>query len=141
MKNFIILILLLCTGCVAKVSTHGFVDNEKVKEIKQQKSDRGDVLQALGSPSTTSMIDGENWYYISSLEKGYAFFKPSIYEQNATVISFNKKGIVSEVKQYDMEDSNDIKIAQDKTSTAQKDMSLVEQLLGNLGKFNSAKAK
>ena len=136
-KYILIFLLVGLAGCATKVANHGFVDHDKVAKIQKGKDSKDAVFYILGSPSSSSSLEKDSWYYISGKQEGVAFFKPELKNQEVTVITFDENEIVVDIQKYNMDDRKEIKIAEDKTETVTKDMSILQQLMGNLGRFNS----
>ena len=55
-------------------------------------------MTTLGSPDTTSSINGEAYYYISTTQKSYAFFKPWEIDRKVVAVYFNRQATVENVK-------------------------------------------
>lgn len=139
------LVTLLCalsavalTACSPKVQNRGYVrDIEIEKQIKAGRDTQEDVRSLLGSPSARSNFGRETWYYITSRKEAVAFFAPDVVEQDVTRIVFDETGMVSEVDLFDKESSQDIDISNRETPTEGHEFGFMEQLLGNIGRFNS----
>lgn len=127
----------LC-ACAAKVDNRGYAGNGDIKsQLTVGQTSREDVLAALGSPSARGSFGDETWYYISSRKEATAFFKPEIVKQDVTRIEFDSAGLVSHVENFDKEDGQDIQMAKRVTPTEGHELGFVEQLLGNIGRFNT----
>lgn len=113
---------------------------DRLAEIKPGRFTKSDVVALLGSPASTSVFGDDRWYYISSKMETFAFFKPEELERQVVVIDFDKTGSVTSVRKLGLKDGHDVAISTRETPTAGRDMSVLEQLLGNVGKFND-KAK
>lgn len=124
-------------GCSPTVDLRGNLPNaEQLALIKPGVQNRDDVANLLGTPSSTAPFTDETWYYISSRTETVAFLSPKELERKVVAIEFDKNGLVREVKSYGMDDGMDIKPVARETPTAGKEINLIQQLLGNLGKFN-----
>lgn len=128
-------------GCgIATVDNRGYVETTKAEErIKVGESSREDVKGALGSPSTTSDFPPETWYYISRERETIAFLPPETLKQNVLQIEFDEGGKVSKMNRYGLDKAQDIEMVQRATPTEGRKVGFVEQLLGNVGKFNTPK--
>ena len=100
---------------------------------------RQDVRNILGSPATMSVFDNETWYYISSQTTQYAFYPVEELERTVYAVHFDKRGILSEVAKLDQRDGREITIVSRETPTKGREFSLIEQLIGNLGRFSAGK--
>lgn len=96
------------------------------------------VEQALGSPSSVSTFGNETWYYIATRKETTAFFKPEVVAQDITRIEFSAEGLVARVETVDEAQARkDFEFTKRTTPTEGHSLTMLEQLLGNLGRFNS----
>ena len=129
-------------GCAPIVDTRGnMVDNDRIETVKIGQTSREQVQQALGSPSATALFDNENWYYIGKRTETLAFFAPEVLEQQVVIISFDKDGIVSGIDRLDKENGNQVQIVERTTPTAGAEMTFLQQMFGNLGRFNAVDSR
>lgn len=127
---------LLAAGCTADVNVRGnTVGQDKLTQIKPGVQDRSGVQTLLGSPTNIATFNGETWYYISQKDHSIAFSKPKPLARKVIAISFNEAGRVAKVKQYALADGRNIKPTTRKTPTPGQEFSLIQQLIGNLGRF------
>jgi outer membrane protein assembly factor BamE (lipoprotein component of BamABCDE complex) len=87
----------------------------------------------MGSPSTDGFLEANNWYYISTLQQSYAFYNPKTEEREVTVVRFAPDDTVATVDKYGLERGRLISYSADKTPTRGRELSVLEQLLGNVG--------
>ena len=93
------------------------------------------VLALLGTPSTVSTFDDQKWYYIGQKSTQFAFHHPEILERSILVVSFDNTGYVSDKRIYSLDDGRDITPVARQTPTEGCDFSVMQQLLGNLGRL------
>lgn len=133
-----VLVLLWLGACSPKVDVTGYVfSDENLSEIMLGMSDRDAVYSILGSPSSRSSFGTESWYYVNNTKEAYAFMQYEVTEQDVLRITFDDFGIVQEMKRFDMSDSADIEIVQRETPSEGHSLGFVEQILGNIGRFNA----
>jgi outer membrane protein assembly factor BamE (lipoprotein component of BamABCDE complex) len=121
---------LALSACAATVAQRGNVpDVEKLEQVKLGDT-KDSVVQLIGSPSTIGTFTDKRWYYISRKTEKVAFFNPSTVDQQ-----------VVEVKKLNLADAQDVDVVERKTPTAGKTITLFDQLVGNLGKFNKGSGK
>ncbi|MTJ80772.1 MAG: outer membrane protein assembly factor BamE [Telmatospirillum sp.] len=113
---------------------------ERLAEIKPGRFTKQDVTALLGTPASTSVFGDERWYYISSKIETIAFLKPEELERQVVVIDFDRTGTVTDIRKMTLADGKDVSMVSRETPSAGRDLTVLEQLLGNIGKFNS-KAK
>lgn len=128
---------LAASACNAPVKVRGHLpDPEMMAKIEPGEHGRSDVVNLLGSPSTASSFRDKTWYYIGSKEEQIAFFKPDVLERNVFAISFTEGDTVESTRLYTLADGEKIDPVDRITPTPGRDLTLMQQLLGNLGRFN-----
>lgn len=137
---FLLAGLLAIAACDPKVANRGYVADRVIKEeIVAGRDSKDDVTGLLGSPSSISTYGAETWYYITSRQETVAFFAPEVVSQDVVRITFDGSGIVSSVETYNLSNSEDISISKRVTPTEGHELGFMEQLLGNIGRFNKDK--
>ena len=131
--------LILLTSCTARIDTRGNLPNpDMLANIEVGQVNKREVLELIGSPSTTEPFQGESWYYISEKTETKAFFEPKITNRKVVIIRFNKRGLVKEIKTIGLKEARNIKMVERVTPTAGEEMNIIRQLLGNVGRFEGA---
>lgn len=127
----------LLGGCQSKIVQHGNVpDEEQVVQIQPGQDDKNRVEQLLGSPSTTGSFGEDVWYYVSKRTSQTAFFDPDTIDQGVLAIAFDGQGIVQDLKVYDQADGRLVAMVDRTTPTHGNELTLIQQFLGNLGRFS-----
>jgi outer membrane protein assembly factor BamE (lipoprotein component of BamABCDE complex) len=119
-------------GCGAQINRHGHVFMDIDLAQIQPGMQKEQVATMLGSPDTTSTINGDAYYYISTTQKSYAFFKPWEIDRKVVAVYFDGQKSVQYVAQYGLKDGIVIRYAKDETPARGKDLGLLEQLFGNI---------
>lgn len=131
-------LVIALSACAGRVDTRGnLADLEAVSQIAPGESTRGTVEDLLGSPTTVATFNDQTWYYIGRRTEKVAFFEPEVLESQVVAIHFDSAGVVEDVKIYGPEDSREIELVERTTPTSGKELSVVQQLLGNIGRFSS----
>jgi outer membrane protein assembly factor BamE (lipoprotein component of BamABCDE complex) len=126
----------LC-GCVPNVDQRGNLpEPDKLAEIHPGTTTRDQVTSILGSPSSTGVFDDKNWYYISRKTKQVAFFDPDVLDQQVYVINFDDRGVVRGIDHKNMADARRIEPAPGATPAPGRELTFLEQIVGNIGRFN-----
>jgi outer membrane protein assembly factor BamE (lipoprotein component of BamABCDE complex) len=134
--------MVVLSACESRIDQRGNKpDEDQVVQINPGVDDKNRVAELLGYPSTMSVFSDKTWYYISKRTKTIAFLDPELLEQEVLQIHFNDQGIVQDMKVYTEKDGEQIAYVDRVTPTPGTELTLVQQLLGNLGKFNSDKLK
>jgi outer membrane protein assembly factor BamE (lipoprotein component of BamABCDE complex) len=111
-------------------------EKSALEQIQPGDSDKATVKRLLGSPSSIATFDDSTWYYISQKSKSVAFFKPDLLDQEVTAISFDKDGLVRDIRHRGMQDAQLITPNPKATPAPGREFSFIEQLIGNFGKFS-----
>lgn len=129
-------------ACTPTVDQRGNLPHpELLAQVQPGKSTRDDVMAVLGTPSATMTYGGETWHYISARTETTAFFEPEVLERKVVSVVFDEKGVVRDVVTKGLEDGKDVSMVERTTPTAGKEMSILEQLLGNVGRFSKDPAE
>lgn len=127
-------------ACSPTIEPHGDLPQaDHLAQIEPGRT-RSDVLALLGTPSTTFNLDAERWYYISNQTKEYTWHPITEVSRLVIVIDFDKSGTVTSVKKLTLEDGQDIAMIDRKTPTSGNGLSLIGQLVGNIGRFDTSTA-
>jgi outer membrane protein assembly factor BamE (lipoprotein component of BamABCDE complex) len=129
-------------ACAANVDQRGNLpEPEKIAQIRPGSTTRDQVAKILGTPSSTGIFDDKRWYYISRKTKQVAFFDPDVVDQQVYIVNFDGKGVVRGVDHKDLKDGREIEPAPGATPAPGRELTLVEQVLGNIGRFNKSSSK
>ncbi|MBX2830898.1 MAG: outer membrane protein assembly factor BamE [Rhodospirillales bacterium] len=128
------------SACSPRIASRGNApDPEMLEQILIGESTKGDVTDILGSPSTIAAFDENVWLYISKTTETIAFFEPETVEQKVVLISFDAANRVEILSEYDLEDGKPVIPTDRVTPTAGREMTILQQLFGNLGRFSEGK--
>ncbi len=128
--------LLALAACSGEVTVRGNMpDPEVVATIEPGATTRQGVAQMLGSPSTLSNFEDNTWYYIGQKQTQVAFLDPDILERSVLAVNFNDAGTVEEFKMFTLEDGQIIDPVSRTTPTEGRELTVLQQIFGNLGRF------
>ena len=130
---------LAAAACGASIENRGYIpDPDALALIEPGKQNRDDVAQTLGSPSSTGAFGDDTWIYVSHKTSQFAFFNPTVLEQNVVIVRFDEAGSVAAIERYTLLDGRAIDPVTRTTPAQGKELTFLEQLVGNLGRFNTA---
>ncbi len=126
-------------GCAETLETRGFFpESEKINKLKAGKSTKDDVVRAIGFPSSVTAFDDNTWIYIESKFKTSAFFDPKQIESKVLEVTFTDKNKIKNIRNYAVTDAENASYSREKTPTYGHSINPVQQMIGNVGKFNKA---
>src|SRR6516165_5355641 len=129
-------------GCAASVEQRGNLPNpDKLAEIHAGTTTKDEVVKVLGTPSSVSVFNNDkSWYYISRRTAQTAFFDPAVLDQQVYIINFDDQGVVKAIDHKVLDDGKEVSPVARATPAPGRELSFLEQLIGNLGKFNGSAA-
>lgn len=128
----------LISGCATDVEQRGNLPaQDKLAEIHPGSTTKDELAKMLGSPSSTSIFNDKTWYYISRRTGQFAFFDPAVLDQQVYIVTFDDQGIVQSIGHKTLNDGQEITPVARATPAPGRELSFLEQVIGNLGKFNS----
>ena len=131
---------MVLAGCATTVDQVGYVPTSDALSSIQPGQSKSEVVKRLGSPTSLSAFDDQTWYYISRKTESVAFFEPKVLDQHVVAIEFDKAGRVTAVHTHDLADGRDISPVDRVTPTSGREMTVLQQLLGNVGRFSNSGA-
>lgn len=124
-------------ACTSQISTHGHrLDAAALAQVEPGQSSQQDVIQLLGSPSSLATFDDHTWYYVSQRTESHTFYYRTVVAQDVVAIVFDDQGMVNRIDRHDLNGAQEIDLVSRETPTAGNELSVLEQLLGNIGRFN-----
>ena len=119
MKKILILSFILLASCsLNKIVQHHGVHNleKKQAKLKINETNRNDIFELIGPPSTKSTFDKDMWIYIERVttsSKVLKLGKKELITNNVLILEINSKGILSQKIFLDKEKMNNIKFTDD----------------------------
>ena len=115
---------------------HGYAPTPlDINYIKQQPTiTKTSLIQAIGKPFATLAYNDNNWYYIAYKTTQYGFGKRKYTNLRIVEIIFDGEA-VKDIKEYDDKTIHQIAYNKKATQIEYKDLSIIDQFIGNIGKF------
>ena len=122
-------------GCSTIERSRGYVpDAADLAEITIGETNKLSVQQSLGSPSTVGTFDDDAWYYIRSRHERMAFLAEEVVAREVVAIYFDDNDRVEDIAHYGLQDGEVVAYSGRTTPTRGREMTILEQLLGNVGR-------
>lgn len=127
------------TACSPRVATRGnLVEDYRLEQVHTGTSTKSDVATILGTPTTVSTFDDNTWYYIGQRVETVAFFKPEVTQRRVLQMTFDPAtSTLTDVKEVSLAEGQNVAMASGTTPTLGRRIGVLEQFLGNIGRFNS----
>ena len=114
----------------------GYVLDENALQQVPVGSSQEQVLLVLGTPSTVATLSGEAFYYISQKTQQTAFMRPEVVDQRVLVVYFSPDRRVTRIANYGLQDGKVFDFISRSTIAGGSDISLVGNILRNVGNIN-----
>ena len=115
------------------------IEDYQITEIHAGIDTQSDVLHKLGSPTTKAPFDDNVWYYLGQETEKRGILDDQVTKERIVTVTFDTAGVVQTVE-TNAGNRMEIPYARRKTPTTGNEITVMQQLLGNLGKFNKDEA-
>lgn len=124
-------------GCVSVRSSHGYILERGSYELAAEVGldTKESVLAKYGEPSMVGTFNANAWYYMATMDRARAFFRPETQYREIVAFYFDANNVVSDVQKLGLADGMSVKVVSRSTPTRGKELGFWEQLLGNVGRL------
>lgn len=120
-------------ACSPTVQVHGYMPPEAdVARIKPGVDTAATVEEILGLPAGNGIVRDSAWYYVESTFENYTYHAPRVLDRKILAVNYNDNGVVTGLARYGIKDGRIIDLATETTQTGGRQMSILEQLFGNM---------
>ena len=137
-KFYFGILLIFISNCTLNkvVKHHGvhFLDKKQQKLILNS-TNKNDILDTLGPPSTESTFDNDVWIYIERKETKSTITtlgRRKLMVNNVLILEINDKGVLVNKEFLNKDDMNSIKFSKRKTNVISSKDSFVYEFLSSL---------
>ena len=131
-------VTLAISGCTATIRNHGYIPPEEdLQELVVGIDTRASVEDVVGSPTAGGILEGGNYFYVRSTVRTFGPRRPEVVDRQVLAISFDENGVLSNIESFGLEDGRVVTLSRRVTDSNIKGISLLRQLLGNLGNINA----
>ena len=114
------------------------IDEQSLAKIEIGKTTKPEALALLGTPSTTSTVGGDAWYYIGQkMSRALAFMPAKLTDQNVLAIYFDKGGKVARIANYGLKDGQVFDFYSQTTPTGGQEPNFLRNIMSGLFRFGS----
>jgi len=137
MKKILLLSLILLASCsLNKVVNHHGVHNleKKQSKLKINQSNKNDIINIIGPPSTKSIFDNEIYIYIERKTTGSKLLKlgkRKLIKNDVLVLEIDNKGLLLGKKFYNKEEMNKINFDENLTVINYSKKSFINNFLNS----------
>nr|WP_111299761.1 outer membrane protein assembly factor BamE [Paracoccus saliphilus] len=125
-------------ACTPIYRNHGYVPPETdLAQVVVGQTTMDDLPDLIGRPTAQGLLTGSGWYYVGSRWRRVAAAAPEEIERQVVAISFAEGGVVSNIERFGLERGRIVALSRRVTDGSVTEISLIGQLLGNLGNFQA----
>ncbi|MDG6095356.1 outer membrane protein assembly factor BamE [Acetobacter sp. AN02] len=132
--------MLLTSGCSVFRATEmprgSLIEAEDYKQLQPGVSNRADAVDLLGSPTTKATFDDNTWIYISMVTVPVPASFPGIKKQQVVVLNFDEGGTLRSMRTLNKKDRKNVGMRGDITPTPGTKINVIQEILGNVGRYN-----
>ena len=138
MKKILLLYLILLASCTLnKVVKHHGVHNleQKQTKLKINQTNKNDIINLIGPPSTKSTFDNDVYIYIERKTSGSKLVKlgkKKLIKNDVLVLEIDSKGILLAKNFYNKDEMNNIRFDDDVTSINYSKKSFIYNFLSSV---------
>ncbi len=137
-RRFLIIAVFAVAACAPVYRNHGYVPPElDLAEVIVGQTTVDELPTLIGRPSSQGLLTGSGWYYVGSRWRHYGPYEPQEINRQVVAISFNENGTVANVERFGLERGRLVTLSRRVTDSGIADVSLIRQLMGNLGNFSA----
>jgi len=128
-------------ACAPIIDQRGYVFNDRlIERLEIGKTNLQQTIDILGSPSTTSEINGKAFYYIHSRFVRESYRASKEVDRKVMAIYFDRQSNIRDIAIYGLDDGIIIEIVQRATESQGAELSIIGQLFSNAGRFGDGGA-
>ena len=138
MKYLIIIVFIFILNCSGNKVTnyHGAkLLSNKYDLIKVNVTNKNDLVEIIGPPSTISDFNKNIWFYFERLKTNQSLLKlgtQKIKKNNILIVELDNKGILKNKRFLDLDDMNDVKYIKTVTTKEFKNENLIYNVFSSL---------
>ena len=138
MKKIILLSLILLASCSLNkvIQNHGVHNLEKKQtKLKINQSNKNDIINLVGPPSTKSTFDNDVYIYLerkTSSSKLMKLGKKELLKNDILILEIDNRGILINKKFYNKDEMNKIKFDEDITEINYSKRSFIQNFLSSI---------
>jgi outer membrane protein assembly factor BamE (lipoprotein component of BamABCDE complex) len=112
------------------------IDREQMAELNPGVSTKADVTAVIGSPTARDSFDDNVWIYISEMTQSRIGQTLGELSQHVVVLTFDQGGVLRNIDEKTKADALPVTVVRRITPSPGTEASFLQQLLGNIGRFN-----
>ena len=142
-KSVLMTVAIMATvsGCTPTINTRGnLVPDSKMQKVQPNITTQYDINNLFGPPTVVAPFNdnaqGSTWYYAGHTSERLGVFKYEITDRKLIEVDFDENGVVTAMRALDPDNAREIDFVSRETPTAGREYTMLQQFVGNIGRFN-----
>ena len=128
----------MAAACTPVYRNHGYIPAEdELAQVSVGQDTKETVAQKVGRPSVEGLLNTNGWFYVQSRFKTVGPRQPQEIDRQDVAITFDAQDRVANIERFGLEQGEVVAISRRVTSTSIKQIGLIQQLLGSLGRLRA----
>ncbi len=133
---FIAVSLAGCLGYDGDFDRGYQIDQQSLSQVQVGQTNKQQALALLGTPSTTSTVGGDAWYYIGQkMHRALEFMPVETVDQHVLAVYFDKNSKVERIANYGLKDGKVFDFVSRTTPTGGQEPDFLRNMLNGLFRF------
>lgn len=129
--------LMLSACAEPRYAVNGYAPrSDELQRLTMGEDTTSTVRRKLGEPTIVGTFETSTWYYVSTVTEQKMYHHPVPIDRTVVQLAFNDAGVLEGVNRYGLEDGRVINLENRTTPTFGRELTLIQQLFGNIGRFN-----
>ena len=112
------------------------IDQQSLSQVQVGQTTKPQALTLLGTPSTTSTVGGDAWYYIGQkMHRSFEFMPVETVDQHVLAVYFDKNAKVARIANYGLKDGKVFDFISRTTPTGGQEPDFLRNMLNGLFRF------
>ncbi len=121
-----------------RYAVHGYAPRgDELARLTMGEDTTSSVRRKLGEPTIVGTFENNRWYYVSTVSEQKMYEHPVPIDRTVVQLAFNEAGLLEGVNRYGLEDGQIINLESRTTPTYGRELTVIQQFFGNLGRFNT----
>ena len=113
------------------------IDQQSLAQVQVGATTKPQALALMGTPSTTSTVGGDAWYFIGQkMSRALAFMPAKMTDQSVLAIYFDKSGKVDRIANYGIQDGKVFDFVSRTTPTGGTEPDFLRNMMAGLFRFS-----
>lgn len=136
LSGLLALATLALAACSEVVVNHGYVPPPEEVSAIGVGDTREAVVAAIGTPGSGGVMRDEAWFYTAYRVRNLAYRAPEVIERQILAVSFDEADRVRNIEEFGLEDGQIVQLSRRVTTSTVREISFLQQILGNFGQIN-----